>query len=170
MLLLLFYYKSITEHIIYLIHIVCWEAKSLDKKINTGYLQKIDEYLERSPFKGFLHEVDSFFNKHHTFPINLYETDNEIIIEAELPGIEKEQIKIDIQETLIKVIIQSKDEIKHSTHTQIHHKERSLIHNEREIKLPEPIKKNDTKAYFKNGILEIRAKKSPYEQRIIGIE
>lgn len=158
------------EQIIYLIHRIHWEAKSLDKKTTTGYLQKIDEYLERSPFKGFLNEVDSFFNKHHTFPVNLYETDNEVIIEAELPGLEKEQINIDIQESFIKISIQNMEESKQLTNTQFHRKERSNVQNERIIKMPEPIKKNNTKAYFKNGVLEIRAKKLPYEQRIIDIE
>lgn len=142
----------------------------MDNKNTTGYLQKIDEYLERSPFKGFLHEVDSFFHKYNSFPVNLYETDTEFIIEAELPGIEKEQMKIDIQESFIKIMIDTKDTNLEKNKSHIHRHERTSLKNERVIKMPEPIKTNQTKAIFKNGILEIHAKKIPYEQRIIDID
>lgn len=145
----------------------------MDKKNTNGYLQKIDEYLEQSPFKGFLNEVDSFFHKHsifHTFPVNLYETDTDIIIEAELPGFEKEQVKVDIQESFVKIIIDNQESQLKNKETYTHRKERPSIQNERIIKLPEPISKDKTKAFFKNGILEIQAKKMPYEQRIIDIE
>lgn len=145
----------------------------MDKKNSNGYLQKIDEYLEQSPFKGFLHEVDSFFNKHsifHTFPVNLYETDTEVILEAELPGIDKDLIKIDIQESSIKIIVDSNESKEASKDTHFHRRERSNIQTERIIKIPEPIKKSEAKAIFKNGILKIRAKKLPFEQRILDID
>lgn len=142
----------------------------MDKKhSSSGYLQKIDEYLERSPFKGFLHEVDSLFHKNN-IPVNVYETDTEVIVEAELPGITKEQINIDIQESFIKLIVKNTPHSTPSKDTHIHHKERSIIGNERIIQMPENLKRNSAKASFKNGILEVIVQKQPYEQKIINIE
>lgn len=135
---------------------------------SNGYLQKIDDYLERSPFKGFLSEVDSFFLKNNifqSFPVYLHETSNEVIIEAELPGIEKENIKIDIQESFIKIMITNEHTSKNIGNSHFHKNNKERI-----IKMPELILKNNTKAFYKNGILEIHAKKQPYEQKIIEIE
>lgn len=142
----------------------------MDKKYSSsGYLQKIDEYLERSPFKGFLHEVDSLFHKNNIL-VNVYETDTEVIVEAELPGITKEQINIDIQESFIKLTIKDIPYSTPSKDTHIHHKERSIIGSERIIQMPENLKRTSAKASFKNGILEIVVQKQPYEQKIINIE
>lgn len=140
------------------------EANILEKKSTSSYLQKIDDYLERSPFKGFLQEVDTFFQKHplfHSYPVNLYETDSEKIIEAELPGVSKERVNIDIQESFIKILINSE------TNTTSQHKE---FQPERLIKMPELIKTNNSKAYFNNGILNITVKKQPYEPKIIEVD
>src|SRR5689334_5581641 len=75
-----------------------------------GYLQKIDDYFEKAPFKGFLQEMDSFFHKHNVFqsiPVDLYETATEVVVQAELPGVHKNQIMVDVQDTFIKIEIAS---------------------------------------------------------------
>ncbi len=139
-----------------------------------GYLQKIDDYFERSPFKGFLQEVDTLFHKHsifHSFPVNMYETDKEIFVQAELPGIAKEQITIDVQDTFIRIAVDSDSTLEtESTEHHFYRKERATGRSERVIKTPCELIKKQAKATFQNGILELSIPKKPYEKQIIDIQ
>lgn len=149
------------------------DHKELPKNVK-GYLQKIDDYFEHSPVKGFIQDVDSFFQKRsifHSFPVDMYETDKEIIVQAELPGVPKEKITIDIQDTFVKITVDNDSTLEtKSSEQNIYRKERSTIHSERIIKAPCELIKKQAKASYKNGVLEIIVPKKPYEKQIIDIQ
>lgn len=99
------------------------------------------------------------------------ETDSEIIIEAELPGVRKEDININATEDRVEITAEAKTE-------QPKGEEREYIRREREQKkfhrtfmLPSKVNPEKSKATYKNGILELRLpKKETREKRSIKIE
>lgn len=123
--------------------------------------------LFQETYGEFLKSIDSFFHdafKHFhknglfspSIPIQTYETDTEFVIEAELPGVKKEQITLDIFQNHVRIqvkheeIIQTNDEKK-----QLVHHQSSISTRERVIPLPYPVTENDVKATYQNGILKI---------------
>ncbi|PEE41255.1 Hsp20/alpha crystallin family protein [Bacillus pseudomycoides] len=140
-----------------------------------SYLKQIDDFFEQTPLRDVIADMNHFFQKGNrllTFPVDLYETGEELVIKAELPGVQKEQIQIEIQNEYLKISVteeimeETKDEISHN----YYRRERSMSGASRMIKLPYLIKKKSTKASYQNGILEIRAPKLPQQHDILSID
>ncbi|MFB0559877.1 MAG: Hsp20/alpha crystallin family protein [Candidatus Lokiarchaeia archaeon] len=107
-----------------------------------------------------------------TIYADMQETDNEIIIIAELPGVKKEDININATEDTVEIsadVETEKEEIE---------KEREYISKERRykkfyrsFKLAVEVIPENSKATYKNGILELRLpKKEGREKRSIKVE
>lgn len=93
------------------------------------------------------------------------------LLQAELPGIQKEQIQIEIQSEYLKVSV--KEEIleeEEQTSHNYYRRERSISEASRLIKLPYSINKKAAKASYQNGVLEIRAPKLPQQHDILSID
>ncbi len=94
--------------------------------------------------------------------VDIEETDNEIIVRAELPGMEKEDIDIEATEdTLIIAAKHKKEEIKRGKSAVF--ARRGFIGFYREIPLPTEVIPEKAKATYRNGVLEIilpKARKS----------
>ena len=77
-----------------------------------NYLKQIDDFFEQTPLRNVIADLNHFFQKGNrllTFPVDLYEVGEELVVTAELPGIQKEQIQIEIQSEYLKVSV--KEEI-----------------------------------------------------------
>ncbi|MED2511090.1 Hsp20/alpha crystallin family protein, partial [Bacillus thuringiensis] len=119
-------------------------------------------------------DLNHFFQKGNrllTFPVDLYEVGEELVVTAELPGIQKEQIQIEIQSEYLKVsvkeeILEEEEETSHN----YYRRERSISEASRLIKLPYSINKKAAKASYQNGVLEIRAPKLPQQHDILSID
>ncbi|MCD8510321.1 MAG: Hsp20/alpha crystallin family protein [Bacillus sp. (in: Bacteria)] len=108
--------------------------------------------------------IDSFFQdtlhqlKAPRFiPINQYETNGEYVIEAELPGVNKEQITLDIYENYIKISVESEEilEEKDDKNETIRHNSR-FERAERVVAVPFNVNETDINAELTNGMLQIR--------------
>jgi HSP20 family protein len=153
------------------------EQNKKDSRNVKHYLQKIDQFMERSSAKGLLEEMNSFFHKHSnsifsSFPVDMYETANELVIKAELPGVKKEQIFIDTHGTHVKISVHHDETVEEEEDlsSNFHRKERASSYSERLIKVPYLVDKKDTKASFQNGILEIRTPKRSFPNETIDIQ
>ncbi|PEY37117.1 molecular chaperone Hsp20 [Bacillus cereus] len=140
-----------------------------------SYLKQIDDFFEQTPLRDVIADMNHFFQKGNrllTFPVDLYEAGEELVIKAELPGVQKEQIQIEIQSEYLKISVtedimeETKDEVSHN----YYRRERSMSGASRMIKLPYLIKKKSSKASYQNGILEIRAPKLPQQHDILSID
>ena len=140
-----------------------------------SYLKQIDDFFEQTPLRDVIADMNHFFQKGNrllTFPVDLYETGEELVIKAELPGVQKEQIQIEIQSEYLKISVtedfmeETKDEVSHN----YYRRERSMSGASRMIKLPYLIEKKNAKASYQNGILEIRAPKLPQQHDILSID
>ncbi|MGH0942518.1 Hsp20/alpha crystallin family protein [Bacillus mycoides] len=152
------------------------EKKDSSRPPVRNYLKQIDDFFEQTPLRGVIADLNHFFQKGNrllTFPVDLYEVDDELVVTAELPGIQKEQIQIEIQSEYLKVSVKE-DILEETEEEQTSHnyyrRERSISEASRIIKLPYLINKKATKASYQNGVLEIRAPKLPQQHDILSID
>lgn len=120
--------------------------------------------FQEQAFGDILNSMDSFFHQaiNHlqtTRPISVhqYETANYLVIEAELPGIKKEQVKLDIFQNNIKISIheeetrEKQDSINNISQQSFRHQRSDRI-----ISLPFAINDTDLKASLSQGLLTIK--------------
>ncbi|MED2217168.1 Hsp20/alpha crystallin family protein [Bacillus thuringiensis] len=150
------------------------EKKDSSRPPGRNYLKQIDDFFEQTPLRNVIADLNHFFQKGNrllTFPVDLYEVGEELVVTAELPGIQKEQIQIEIQSEYLKVsvkeeILEEEEETSHN----YYRRERSSSEASRLIKLPYSINKKAAKASYQNGVLEIRAPKLPQQHDILSID
>jgi HSP20 family protein len=82
------------------------------------------------------------------------ETDDNVIVTMDLPGIEKEDVDISIAEDELRVMAERKTETEVSE-KDFHKRERSYRKFERILKLPVAVKVDEAKASLKEGVLEV---------------
>lgn len=96
--------------------------------------------------------------------IDVIENDKEIIASAEMPGLEKEDIDINIIEDRLEITAKSKHEQKKEEKGYIYRERRSGSYY-RSITLPSPVDPDKSKASYKNGILEIKMPKTELKKK-----
>lgn len=127
------------------------------------------------PISDFLKSIDGFFqdafkNFHFngSFPVHQYETKTHYIIEAELPGVRKNQIILDIYHNQIKIGVQHSETIEEKNDIQQSFKAtKSYQRSERVVMLPFSVSERNVKATYRDGLLKITV---PNKKRTIEIE
>lgn len=93
------------------------------------------------------------------FPMDVAETEDELIIKADLPGFDKEDIQIRATENTIDIAAQHKEKKIEQTE-KMYRAERRMGAVRKEFTLPVEVKPETTKTSFEKGVLEIRFKKA----------
>ncbi len=109
---------------------------------------------------------DPFFRDYGGFPFSMLkepyadmiETDKEVIFTAEIPGVKKEDININVTEDRIDVSVDVKSEKEKKGKKEYSYETRYQGFNS-SYSTPAPINTNSVKASYKNGVLEVRASK-----------
>ncbi|QID33709.1 Hsp20/alpha crystallin family protein [Pampinifervens florentissimum] len=91
--------------------------------------------------------------------VDVYETDQELVVKAELPGVKKENVEVSIRDNALHIRGEKKEEKEEKTETY-HRVERVYGRFERVVPLPTDVKVESAKAEFKDGVLEIRIPKA----------
>jgi HSP20 family protein len=91
--------------------------------------------------------------------VDVFEDKNHLVIKAEVPGIEKGDLDVQISENVITISGEKKTEEKLEEKDYYYH-ERSTGSFRRQIPLPEGTEGEKAKATFKDGVLEIKIPKS----------
>ncbi len=98
---------------------------------------------------------ESFIDHEYREPeTEIHDTDNEIIVTMELPGIDKKDIDLKVTEDQLMVKAEHKEEEKEQGY---YRKLQSKFY--KSIKLPAKVDADKVKATYKNGILEVRLTK-----------
>lgn len=87
--------------------------------------------------------------------IDLKETEKEIIVNAEIPGVDKKDIKVDAYENQLTISFEKKQEKDEKDKNGWRIIERSYGSFSRTITLPQPVKSEGAKASYKDGVLKI---------------
>ena len=124
-------------------------------------------YPNRDPFARM---IDSFFgenalpsedvsNRAWMPAVNIRETDGAFFVEAELPGLSKDDIEITLENNLLKLSGERRFE-KDTTEESYHRVERSYGSFLRTFSLPSRVSSEDVKASFQDGVLVIEVPKT----------
>lgn len=87
-------------------------------------------------------------------PVDIYETTESIVFKAELPGLTKEDINVEVKDSTLTLKGEKKFE-KEVKEENYHRIERSYGSFQRAFTLPNTVQQEKVKAKFKDGILEI---------------
>ena len=114
-------------------------------------------------FNAMLEEFDDRFS-YYPVRVDIKEKDKEYLLEAEIPGVNKEQINLKIKDDILTIAVEGKEEIKEEKENYIR-QERRYGSFKRSFYV-EDVDQENIKAKFKNGILEIKLpKKEPTSQK-----
>ncbi len=93
-------------------------------------------------------------------PVNIYATEDELIVCAEVPGVAKETLAVSLKGGAL--LIQGKEDRSEYESYTLASRERGPGEFSREIRLPEPIDEDaEPAASVENGLLTVRLKKKP---------
>jgi HSP20 family protein len=90
--------------------------------------------------------------------VDVYQTENNVIVKAEIPGVSKEDLNVFIDENSVKLSGQSKRENEFKDEN-VFRTERYYGSFSRTIPLPAEVKSDKAKAEYKDGILSITVPK-----------
>lgn len=117
-----------------------------------------DEVFRRPFFSSLLSQRGSELEEPY-LPVDIYEDNESVILKAELPGIKRENIDIQLAADSITISGQKKSEEK-VEHKDYYRLERSYGSFTRRFQLPVETQTDKARATFKDGVLEVRIPKS----------
>ncbi len=91
--------------------------------------------------------------------VDVNETKDEVIITAELPGVDKNDIEVNVSEDSVEIKAEQKQEIRKEGEEGVF-VSRGMRRFYKLVSLPVPVDPDTAKASYKNGVLEIRIKKA----------
>ncbi len=91
------------------------------------------------------------------YPMDIREDEQNVFVDAELPGFKKDQINVSIEQGVLTISAERKpEEFKGTKHLH----ERRYTRVQRSVSLPSGIDESNVDARFSDGVLSLRMKKS----------
>ena len=141
-------------------------------------LAKVEPSRALSPFEEMERRIEEFFRRPFSLfgpswlprlkmpefeeispTVDIFEEGHDIVMKAELPGMKKEDIEVNITDDIITLSGEKRKEEKIEK-KNYHRLERSYGSFVRSFRLPTEVQTEQVKAQFKDGILEIRVPKT----------
>jgi len=121
------------------------EVSSLQERMNRLFsdLRSSTPYREEETTQGLL-----------VPPVDIYETEDSLVFKAELPGVTKEDILVEVKDNTM-TLKGEKKFVKEVKEEGYHRVERAYGAFQRAFTLPGMVEQDKVKAKFKDGILEI---------------
>ena len=143
--------------------------KFLIKKTPDNFIKSVNDEITSilsrnfdSMFPEFVRDEEECMNK-FAMPVELHEHDADYCVNAELPGVKKEDLDIDIDKNYITINAKKEEEKeesdKHYKKSEFHYGEFS-----RTVYFPNEIDTDKTTAKLEHGILKIKAPKMQAEK------
>jgi HSP20 family protein len=96
-----------------------------------------------------------------TYPnVDIIETDAGYGITADLPGLSKEDVKVNIENGVLTISGEKKSEVEKRDENKYYHFERSYGKFSRSFSLPDHVDSVNVEAHFNNGVLQVDIKKT----------
>jgi len=87
--------------------------------------------------------------------IDVKEDANSFAIKADLPGVRKEDIQVDVDEDVVSIRAEARDEKEEKQDGKVVYSERSYGMASRSFTLPGPVDKQNARAEYKDGVLTL---------------
>jgi len=99
------------------------------------------------------------------FRVDVKEHDDEVIVAADLPGVEKEDVSLEVLDPRTLKIAFSRSAETEEKAEGYFVRERTYGSMDRAVRLPSDVTEEGATATFKNGVLEVRLKKTTIEAK-----
>ncbi len=96
--------------------------------------------------------------------IDFTETDTEMRVAAELPGLEEKDIQVSLEDGVLTIRGERSAEVKHENAKEVRHVETFHGKYQRSLRLPSEVDADAVKAVYRNGILTVTLPKPPEAQ------
>lgn len=94
-----------------------------------------------------------------TLPLDMYETADDVVVTASVPGVKPEDIEITVQGDTLTIRGETRTE--HEVNEEAYHyRERRFGRFHRQVALPRSVRSDAAEASFENGILRLRLPKA----------
>lgn len=119
----------------------------------------------------FYNAIDDFFNdsflpfrslRDDTFKVDIKETDKAYLIEAEMPGVKKEEINLDYRNDSLIIAVQRNEEVNEEKENYVH-RERRMSSMQRSVYLRD-INEEGIEAKLEDGVLKVNVPKQESTQ------
>ncbi|HLA15026.1 MAG TPA: Hsp20/alpha crystallin family protein [Gemmatimonadaceae bacterium] len=124
-----------------------------------------------SPVFGLRREIDRLFEdaflregQSWTPAVDIKETDNELTVELELPGLKPENVEITAENGILTIRGEKQSERKEEEQSRYHLVERTYGSFMRTFQLPQGVDEDQIAAEYDNGILSLRIPKAALPQ------
>ena len=142
--------------------LLSWDPFEEIRRIKKEIDKMISDFLGRE--KGYKPSIS--LTKDVKEPlIDIYETDNKIILLAEIPGVRKEDIVVKVSDDAVEISAEIRRDEKIEK-ANIVKREREYTRFRRFVQLPVNIDTEGAKATYKNGVLEIELPKSEEKKKV----
>ncbi len=109
----------------------------------------LQEAMDRTFNTGFF---DSSTSSKGVYPaVNIFENDGEMVLVAELPGVKKEDLDIEVKRNTVRLA--GERNIEHGKNVSYHRVERNSSKFDRTLRLPINVEADKVKAEYKDGLL-----------------
>ncbi len=134
-----------------------WEPSRTLSNLRDEVNSLFDRFFERTG-------LPSLFEKSWTPAADIMETDENVVVSAEIPGISPQDLQVTIEGDVLSINGEKKQQSKEERNN-FHRVERSYGAFARKIRLPAGIKAEQAQAAFKNGVLTITLPKQEVERK-----
>ncbi len=93
-----------------------------------------------------------------TLAIDMYETDNDVVVKASLPGVKPDDVDVTVTGNTLSIKGETKEEVD-ETKGDYHYRERRYGAFQRTVTLPTEVEAGKAEATFENGVLTLRLPK-----------
>ena len=134
--------------------------------------------LRNTGFEDFYNMLDDFFSDNwpfrrslarDTFKIDVQETDAEYVIDAQLPGIKKEDVHLDLDDGKLTISVSREENTENAEKKNYIHKESRYCSMSRSVYLADA-NAESVKAKMENGVLNVRILKQQKPDHSVQIE
>ncbi len=121
----------------------------------------------RDRFDGFFDQMQNMFNQFQNYgnlditsgvAVNIREENGKVVLTADLPGVQKEDISLKADENGVEIAAESEQEIKEENEKYLR-RERSSRRYNRRVAWPKDVDPETIKAKYEDGVLTVEAEK-----------
>ncbi|KMQ51793.1 heat shock protein Hsp20 [Chitinispirillum alkaliphilum] len=113
----------------------------------------------RSEMENIFSRVPGFRTPVYEFPlVNIYDTHEELVLVAEIPGVNKENIDINFHRNTL--VLSGKRELPRYGNSQILRQEQPEGSFEKRVRIPVEVKSSEVSAFYEDGVLKVVMPKS----------
>ena len=128
--------------------------------------KELEEMQERMNklMKNFWERGPSAAGTMRGFPVDLKEKNDKLVVEADLPGVSKENIAVKVKDNQLMISGQEKEHRKEENENY-YRRERSKKGMQRRITLPEDVESEKAEAEMNDGVLKVTLPKKEKEEK-----